>query len=290
MEKVRIGVIGGSGLYKIQGLTDIKEINLETPFGRTSDSLTIGLLEGIAIAFLPRHGRGHHLSPAEVPYRANIYALKKMGVERIISVNAAGSLRQELKPGELVIPDQLIDQTRGRKSSFFDGGIVAHSIFAEPFCPELREILYQAAGKAGASVHRGGTYLVIEGPALSTRAESNLYRSWKADIIGMTTSPEAKLAREAEICYAAIAGITDYDCWQKQAEPTPIDAIIEKQKISTGLIRETIRLSTGKIPGGRNCNCGIAMKSAILTDPATIPPEQKERLQALIGKYLGDEH
>ena len=290
MEKARIGVIGGSGLYKIQGLSGIEEINLETPFGKPSDSLTIGLLESIAIAFLPRHGRGHRLSPAEVPYRANIYALKKMGVERIISVNAAGSLREEFKPGELVIPDQLIDQTRGRKSSFFGGGIVAHSIFAEPFCPELGQILYQSASRAGASVHKGGTHLVIEGPSLSTRAESNLYRTWGADIIGMTTSPEAKLAREAEICYAAIVGITDYDCWQKHDEPTPIDAIIETQKMNTELIRETIRLSAGEITGERSCNCGTAMKSAIVTNPASISPEQKERLKLLIGKYLGEEH
>ena len=290
MEKVTIGVIGGSGLYNIQGLSGIQEISLDTPFGKPSDELTIGRLEGIAIAFLPRHGRGHYLSPAEVPYRANIYALKKIGVERIISVNAAGSLKDEFKPGELVIPDQLIDQTRRRESSFFDGGIVAHSIFAEPFCPEMRQVLYRTAREAGASVHKGGTYLVIEGPALSTRAESRLYRNWGADIIGMTTSPEAKLAREAEICYAAVAGITDYDCWQNQGEPTPIDAIIETQKKNTKLIKETIRLSVHKTSRERRCNCGIAMKSAIVTDPASIPPEQKERLKLLIGKYLSEEH
>ena len=286
MPEAKIGVIGGSGLYHIEGLTDIEEVNIETPFGKPSDDITIGHLEGTGVAFLPRHGKGHHLSPTEVPYRANIYALKSLGVEWIISVNAAGSLKQELKPGELVIPDQLIDRTRNRASSFFSDGIVAHIIFAEPFCPILSQILYQTARETEAPVHQGGTYLVMEGPAFSTRAESNLHRSWGADIIGMTASPEAKLAREAEICYASIVSVTDYDCWQKHCEPTPIDAIIETQRRNTDRIREIIRLAATKIPDERRCDCATALKTAIVTDPTSIPPEQKKRLRLLVEKYL----
>jgi len=287
MPEAKIGVIGGSGLYHIKGLTDIEEVDIETPFGKPSDDITIGRLEGTRVAFLPRHGKGHHLSPTEVPYRANIYALKSLGVEWIISVNAAGSLKQEFKPGELVIPDQLIDRTRNRASSFFNDGIVAHIIFAEPFCPVLSQVLYRTAGEAGVSVHQGGTYLVMEGPAFSTRAESKLYCSWGADIIGMTASPEAKLAREAEICYASIVNVTDYDCWQKHNEPTPIDVIIETQRRNTDRIREIIRLAATRIPDERRCDCATALKTAIVTNPASIPSEQKKRLKLLVEKYLG---
>ncbi|MDD5511165.1 MAG: S-methyl-5'-thioadenosine phosphorylase [Dehalococcoidales bacterium] len=286
MPEAKIGVIGGSGLYHIKGLSDITEVDIETPFGRPSDTITTGHLEGAAVAFLPRHGKGHHLSPGEIPYRANIYALKSLGVEWIVSVNAAGSLKEEFKPGELVIPDQLINRTRNRASSFFSGGIVAHIIFAEPFCPVLSHLLYRTAQEAGAAVHRGGTYLAMEGPAFSTRAESNLYRSWGGDIIGMTASPEAKLAREAEICYAAIVSITDYDCWQKHDEPTPIDVIIETLKQNNDRIREIIRVTAARIPHERRCDCATALETAIVTDPASIPPEQKEKLKLLVDKYL----
>ncbi|MDD5591042.1 MAG: S-methyl-5'-thioadenosine phosphorylase [Dehalococcoidales bacterium] len=287
MPEAKIGVIGGSGLYHIKGLADIAEVDIETPFGKPSDSITTGRLEGTAVAFLPRHGKGHHLSPSEVPYRANIYALKSLGVEWIISVNAAGSLKEEFKPGELVIPDQLIDRTRNRANSFFSGGIVAHIIFAEPFCPVLSHLLHRTAKEAGAAIHRGGTYLAMEGPAFSTRAESNLYRSWGGDIIGMTASPEAKLAREAEICYAAIVSITDYDCWQQHDAPIPIDVIIETQKQSNDRIREIIRMTAARIPDERRCDCADALKTAIVTDPASIPSEQKEKLELLVEKYLG---
>ncbi|MBE9513050.1 MAG: S-methyl-5'-thioadenosine phosphorylase [Chloroflexi bacterium] len=286
MPQAKIGVIGGSGLYSIEGLTDIQEVDIDTPFGKPSDSITIGRLGGVGIAFLPRHGKEHHLSPAEVPSRANIYALKSLGVEWLIAVNASGSLKPDIKPGDLVIPDQLIDRTQNRISSFFNEGIVAHIIFAEPFCPVLSQILYQAAKDASVTVHQGGTYLVMEGPAFSTRAESQLYGSWGADIIGMTLSPEAKLAREAEICYATIVGVTDYDCWQESSEPTPIDVILETQRQTTDKIREIIRLAITRIPDKRRCGCATALKTAIVTDPRFIPAEQKKRLNLLIGKYI----
>ena len=225
MPQAKIGVIGGTGLYDIEGLTDIEEVNIETPFGKPSDAITIGKLEGISVAFLPRHGRGHRISPTELPVRANIYALKSLGAEHIIAVSSAGSFKQAIKPGHLLIPDQLIDRTRNRVNSFFSDGIVVHIPFAEPFCPVLSQIVYQAAQEAGASVHQGGTYVAMEGPAFSTRAESRLYRSWGADIIGMTALPEAKLAREAEICYAIIGCVTDYDSWQERSQPITIDVI-----------------------------------------------------------------
>jgi len=285
MPEALIGVIGGSGLYDIDGLTELKRIDVKTPFGKPSGEITLGRLEETCIAFIPRHGKGHHLSPTEVPYRANIYALKELGVERIISVNAAGSLKKEMEPGDIVIPDQLIDRTRSRINSFFTEGIVAHIIFAEPFCPVLSNILYQSGRDAGISVHSGGTYLVIEGPALSTRAESNLYCSWGADIIGMTALPEARLAREAEICYGSIVAITDYDCWQLHDEPTSIDRILERQQQNTERIRELIRLAIFMIPGERKCECGRALETAILTKSESIPDTQRKRLKLLIGKY-----
>ena len=286
MPQAKIGVIGGSGLYKMEGLTDIEEVDINTPFGKPSDSIIVGKLEGVGIAFLPRHGKGHNLSPAEVPCRANIYALKSLGVEWLISVNACGSLKSEIRPGDLVIPDQLIDRTRNRVNSFFSEGIVAHILFAEPFCPTLSQILYQVAIEAGATAHQGGTYVVMEGPAFSTRAESKLHRSWGADIVGMTVLPEAKLAREAEICYASITGVTDYDCWQESCEPIPIDVIIETLRQNTHKIREIIKLAVTRIPDKRQCGCATALKTAIVTDPKFIPAEQKKKLNLLIGKYL----
>jgi 5'-methylthioadenosine phosphorylase len=286
MPQAKIAVIGGSGLYDIEGLKHIEEVNPDTPFGKPSDTITIGRLEGVGIAFLPRHGQGHHLSPTEVPYRANIYALKGLGVEQIISVNAVGSFKKEIKPGDLVIPDQLIDRTRHRVDSFFGGGIVVHIPFAEPFCPVLSQILYHAAKEAKASVHFKGTYVVMEGPAFSTRAESRLYRSWGADIIGMTALPEAKLAREAEICYSSIAGVTDYDSWQEQGEPLVVDVILNILRQNVDTIKKIIKLAVAKIPEKRDCDCAKALSVAIATSRQYIPQEQKQKLELLIGNYL----
>ena len=230
MPEAKIGVIGGSGLYDIEGMTDIEEVNVDTPFGKPSDSVIIGRLEGVGIAFLPRHGRGHRISPSELPARANIYALKSLGVEHIIAVCSAGSFKKEIEPGHLLIPDQLIDRTRTRVGSFFGEGIVAHIPFADPFCPALCQVLYNSAKEIGATVHPRGTFVVMEGPAFSTRAESRLYRSWEADLIGMTALPEAKLAREAEICYAIIGCVTDYDSWWERAEAITVDVILETMR------------------------------------------------------------
>ena len=286
MPQAKVGVIGGSGLYSIKGLTDIEEVDIDTPFGKPSDTITIGKLEGVGIAFLPRHGKGHRISPTEIPVRANIYALKSLGVEWVISVNAVGSFKSEIKPGDLIIPDQLIDRTRSRVSSFFGEGIVAHISFAEPFCPVLSQILYRAAQEIGANVHPKGTYVATEGPAFSTRAESRLYRSWGVDIIGMTALPEAKLAREAEICYAIIACVSDYDSWHKQNQPVTIDIVLNILHQSTDTAKKTIKLAVTRIPEKRHCGCATALKTAIITDPKLIPTEQKKKLNLLIGKYL----
>ena len=286
MPNAKIAVIGGSGLYKMKELTDIEEVDIDTPFGKPSAPITIGRLEGVGIAFLPRHGRGHRISPTEVPYRANIYALKSLGVELIIAINTAGSFKLEIKPGDLVIPDQLIDRTRNRANSFFGEGIVVHIPFAEPFCPVLSQIVFEAAREAGASVHSKGTYVAMEGPAFSTKAESRLYRSWGADIIGMTALPEAKLAREAEICYAIIAGVTDYDSWQERSQPITVDVILDILRQNTDTIRKIIKLAVARIPDKRDCDCATALKAAFVTAPKFMPPEQKEKLNLLIGKYL----
>ena len=286
MPKAKIGVIGGTGLYDIEGMTDIEEVDITTPFGKPSEAITIGKLEGAGIAFLPRHGKGHHILPAEIPVRANIYALKSLGVEWLIATNSAGSFKPEIKPGDLVIPDQLIDRTRSRVNSFFGEGIVVHIPFADPFCPVLSQILYQAAQEVGASVHQGGTYVAMEGPAFSTRAESRLYRSWGADIIGMTALPEAKLAREAEICYATIAHACDYDSWQEKSQPVTVDTILNILRQNVDTVKKIIKLVVSRIPEKRDCGCATALKTAIITAPELIPPEQKERLNLLIGKYL----
>jgi len=286
MPTAKIGVIGGSGLYDIPGIENVEEVAIDTPFGKPSDSLIIGRLEGVGVAFLPRHGRGHRISPSEIPQRANIYALKSLGVEHIIAVNACGSFREEFKPGDLVIPDQLIDRTKGRPGSFFTDGIVGHVLLAEPFCPALSRTLFDTAREVGAGVHNGGTYLAMEGPAFSTKAESLLHKSWGLDIIGMTAAPEAKLAREAEICYAQIAGVTDYDCWQDDAEPTAIDDIVATLVKNTDTIREIIRWAVTRVPGERTCGCATALKTAIVTSPDVIPPEIKSKLNLIIGKYI----
>ncbi len=286
MPHAKIAVIGGSGLYKMKELTDIEEVNIDTPFGKPSAPITIGRLEGVGIAFLPRHGKGHRISPTEIPVRANIYALKWLGVEWLISVNAVGSFKSEIKPGDLVIPDQLIDRTRNRVNSFFGKGIVVHIPFAEPFCPILSQILLEAAKETGASVHPKGTYVAMEGPAFSTKAESRLYRSWGADIIGMTALPEARLAREAEICYSIIAGVTDYDSWQERSQPITVDVILDILRQNVNTIRKIIKLAVARIPEKRHCDCATALKAAFVTAPKFMPPEQKEKLNLLIGKYL----
>jgi 5'-methylthioadenosine phosphorylase len=284
--KAKIGVIGGSGLYDMEGLTDKEELELDTPFGKPSDTITVGKLGETGIAFLPRHGQGHRLTPSEVPYRANIYALKSLGVEWLISVNAVGGLKLKFKPGHLVIPDQIIDRTYRRVNTFFGEGIVAHIPFADPFCPVLSGILFRAGQKLGADVHPRATYVAIEGPAFSTRAESRLYCSWDADIIGMTLSPEARLAREAEICYASIASVTDYDSWHDQAEPLAVDAILDILRKSVDTIKEIIKLAVTWLPDERKCDCVSAMKAAIITGGQFIPAAQKKKLDLLIGQYL----
>ena len=286
MPQAKIGVIGGSGLYDIEGMTGIEEVDINTPFGKPSDTIVVGRLEGVGVAFLPRHGRGHRIPPTDVPMRANIYALKSLGVEHIIAVNAVGSFKGEVKPGDLLIPDQLIDRTRSRVNTFFQESIVVHIQFADPFCPILSQIVYQAAQEVGTSVHQGGTYVVMEGPAFSTRAESRLYRSWGADVIGMTALPEAKLAREAEICYAIIAGVTDYDSWQEKSEPLLIEVLIHTLQQNVDAIKKIIKLAVNRIPEKRDCACATALETAIVTPSQLIPDEQKKKLNLLTGKYL----
>ncbi len=288
MPPAKIGVIGGTGLYDIEGMTDIEEVNIDTPFGKPSDTITTGRLERIGIAFLSRHGKGHCISPTEVPYQANIYALKSLGVEWIIAVNSAGSFKKRIKPGDIVIPDQLIDRTRNRVNTFFSDGIVSHIPFAEPFCPILSSLLYQAAQEVGASVHQKGTYIAMEGPAFSTRAESRLYRSWGADIIGMTALPEAKLAREAEICYASIACVTDYDSWHERNQPVTVDIILGILYKNIDAAKKIIKLAVSRIPEKRDCACATTLEAATVTDPECIPAEQKKKLELLIGKYIRD--
>ncbi|MBU2536444.1 MAG: S-methyl-5'-thioadenosine phosphorylase [Chloroflexi bacterium] len=286
MPDAKIAVIGGSGLYDIEGMENIEEVDINTPFGKPSDKIVVGKLEGIGVAFLPRHGRGHRILPTEVPYRANIYALKSIGVERIIGINSVGSLKEDFKPSDLLIPDQLIDRTRGRVSTFFGEGIAAHISFGEPFCPSLSQLVYGAAKDAGATAHRGGTYVVMEGPAFSTKAESFLYRSWGADVIGMTALPEAKLAREAEICYAVIACITDYDCWRRGHDAVTAEMIIGRLRQNIDTAKRIIKLAVQKVPAKRDCDCATALSTALITAPDVMPEAQKKKLDLLIGKYL----
>jgi 5'-methylthioadenosine phosphorylase len=282
----RIGVIGGTGLENIEGMTEVQDVNPETPFGPPSDAITVGRLNGVGVAFLPRHGRGHFLLPSEVPSRANIYALKMLGVERTISLNSCGSFKENIKPGDLVIPDQVIDRTRNRVSTFFGNGIVAHIGFSQPFCPELSWFIYSAAQECGATVHRGGTFIAMEGPAFSTKAESRLYQSWNADIVGMTVLPEAKLAREAEICYASIALVTDYDCWRERTEPVTVEVILTCMLNNVEMAKKIIKLAVGRIAAEHGCECGTALANAIVTAPDKIPAATKASLHLITGKYL----
>ncbi len=284
---VKVAVIGGTGLYDIEGLTDKREIDVETPYGSPSDTIVTGVLDGVRVAFLPRHGRGHRLTPTEIPVRANIWALKSLGVEHIIAINSVGSFKKEVAPGHLLIPDQLIDRTSRRDSTFFGDGVVAHIGFAEPFCPDMRKLLYDCAKEAGAKVHNSGTYVVMEGPAFSTRAESRLHKSWGADVIGMTALPEAKLAREAEICYGIIACSTDYDSWHEEETPVTVDMIIATLKSNMALSKRLVKLAIGRLPELRTCGCPDALKNTIVTDPKAIAPDRKEHLKLIIGKYIG---
>ena len=284
--RARVAVIGGSGFYHMEGLSDVEEVELDTPFGPPSDAIVIGSLAEERVAFLPRHGVGHRLLPSELPARANIYALKSLGVEFVIAISAVGSLREEIEPLHLVVPAQLIDRTRGRPSTFFGDGLVAHIAFADPFCPTLRPLLAAAGREAGARVHDGGVHVVIEGPAFSTRAESQLYRSWGAAIIGMTALPEAKLAREAELCYAILASATDYDCWHPQHDDVTAEMIIANLQKNVALCQAAVRLAVARLPSQRPCPCPHALRDALVTPLELVPTQVKERLAPIIGKYV----
>jgi 5'-methylthioadenosine phosphorylase len=287
MAKEVIGVIGGSGLYEMEGMTDVSRLTVDTPFGRPSDEYVTGTLDGVSMVFLPRHGKGHRFTPSEVNYRANIYGMKKLGVTRIVSVSAVGSLKEEIVPGHIVIPDQFIDRTRGfRKDTFFGNGVVGHVQFADPVCAELSAILFAAAGEVGATVHRGGCYVCMEGPAFSTRAESHMYRSFGASVIGMSNLTEAKLAREAEICYGVIALSTDYDCWHETHDDVSVDAIIAIINANVATAKQIIKRAVGRIAGGRGCACDQTLKYALISDVGLMPVETRENLELIIGKYL----
>jgi len=283
---IPIGIIGGSGLYDMAEVTDREERTVETPFGSPSAPYVIGTLRGKRVAFLARHGAGHRFMPTELNFRANIYGLKTLGVEYILSASAVGSLKEEYKPLDLVIPDQFIDRTRGRVSTFFGNGIVAHVGFAHPFCKPLSAIAYDSAKGAGASVHKGGTYVCMEGPQFSTLAESKLYRSWGADIIGMTNLQEAKLAREAEICYTTIALVTDYDCWHPSHDHVTVEMIVANLVQNAKTAQQVIASAVGALPFDRTCECATALKYAVITRPDAVPAEAKERLAPIVGKYL----
>jgi 5'-methylthioadenosine phosphorylase len=287
LQEAEIGIIGGSGLYSMPGLTDIREQALSTPFGDPSDSFILGNLEGRKVAFLARHGRGHRLLPSELNFRANIYAMKQLGVERIVSVSAVGSLKEEHKPADFVVPDQFIDRTFLRTSTFFGNGVVGHVAFGDPVCATVAKAAVDACAAAGVVGKPGGTYICMEGPQFSTKAESNLYRSWGADVVGMTNLQEAKLAREAEICYATVAMVTDYDCWHPDHDSVTVDQIIAVLHQNAENAAKVVRATVAALPSERTCACASAAKYAILTQPAAIPPEAKERLKLLFGKYLG---
>jgi 5'-methylthioadenosine phosphorylase len=286
MENILLAIIGGSGLYSMPGLTDTHEYILQTPFGKTSSPIIVGSLEGKRVAFLARHGIGHHLTPTEVPYRANIFALKMLGVERVVSINACGSLREDLAPGEIVVPDQLFDQTKGRPQSFFGKGLVAHAGVADPFCADLSTDLEESVRQSGGTVHRGGAFIIVEGPRFSTKAESNTYRTWGMSIIGMTAAPEAFLAREAEMCYAVMAHITDYDVWHVSEAPVTVEMVIKILNRNTTLAQAAIRRLVKTLRSERTCECVNAMATALITDPAAIPPQTRKDLDPMVKKYL----
>ncbi len=284
-EKV-VGVIGGSGLYELEGLAEISKVEVETPFGRPSDAYITGQLGDVKMVFLPRHGKGHHVSPSDINYRANIFGMKKLGVELIISVSAVGSMREDLHPGEIVVVDQFFDHTKTRPKSFFGEGLVCHVHFADPICQDLADGLYSASQAVGAKAHKGGTYLVMEGPQFSTRAESRIYRQWGVDVIGMTNLPEAKLAREAEICYATLALVTDYDCWHESEEDVSIEGVLTVLKNNVASAKQIIRKAVEELPEQRSCTCGSALRDAILSDKSLVPKEVVDELSVLVGRYF----
>ncbi len=286
MAEAKIGFIGGSGLYDIEGFSDRREIEVSTPFGDPSDAITVGSLEGVRCAFLPRHGRGHRISPTEIPARANIYALKSLGVERVVSISAVGSLREGMKPLDVVIPDQIIDRTRERPSTFFGDGMVAHVGFADPFCEDMRRRAADAAA-GEATFHDGGTYVTIEGPQFSTRAESELHRSWGASVVGMTALPEARLAREAEMCYVTLAFVTDYDVWRAAEEDVSVELVIQNLSRNVRVAHAVVRRMARSLADERRCGCGSALENAIITSRDSIPPETRRKLGLLVDKYLG---
>ncbi len=281
-----VGVIGGSGLYEIEGFEGMEEVRLSTPFGEPSDAFVTGRLAGVRTVFLPRHGRGHRLLPTEINSRANLWGLKRLGATRILSISAVGSMREDIAPGDFVLVDQFFDRTRHRTDSFFGSGVAAHVLFADPTCSDLRSILLAAARRIPVRVHSGGTYLNMEGPQFSTRAEARIYRQWGVDVIGMTNLQEARLAREAELCYATVAMATDYDCWHASAGDVTVEAILEVMRKNTAHAKELVRSVLPLLPATRSCPCQNALRYAILTDPARIPPEARDRLELLIGKYL----
>src|SRR5579859_1971425 len=286
MPHATIGVIGGSGLYRMEGMTDVEEVAIQTPFGDPSDVITVGKVEGVSMAFLPRHGRGHRISPSDLPVRANIWALKSLGVEWVISVSAVGSLREHIAPRDLLIPDQLFDRTKSRVNSFFEPGLVVHCTFAEPFCPTLSGLLLEAAHELGdVKVHQGGTYVCMEGPLFSTKAESRVYRNLGMDIIGMTALPEAKLAREAELCYATIACITDYDSWHASEEPVTVEMVVNNLSANVANAQRILRDVAHNMPSDRSgvaCDCANSLATAIMTYRALIPADVKEKYSLLI--------
>jgi len=286
MPKAEIGIIGGSGLYNMPGLAKAREIRLTTPFGKPSDAYMVGKLEGRDVAFLTRHGRGHVFMPSEINYRANIFGFKKLGVERIISVSAVGSLREDMRPLDVVLPSQFFDRTKGRPSTFFGGGIAAHISFGDPVCLTVVEVLARTCAELGVNCHQGGTYVCMEGPAFSTKAESSTYRAWGMDVIGMTNLQEAKLAREAEICYATMAMVTDYDCWHPDHDAVTVNQIIDYLNRNAENAQRIIRRAVQQMPKERACKCGSALSHAIITDRKKMPPRTRKKLALLVGKYI----
>jgi 5'-methylthioadenosine phosphorylase len=285
-EQVRIGIIGGTGLYQMEGFTGVREVAVDTPFGAPSDSLMVGELEGRAVAFLPRHGRGHRILPHELNFQANVFAMKSLGVEFLLSVSAVGSLKQEYAPLDMLVPDQFIDRTRQRRSTFFGRGLVAHVAFAHPFCSELSKRMAESCAEAGARHHVGGTYVCIEGPQFSTLAESRLYRSWGADVVGMTNLQEAKLAREAELCYATLAMVTDYDCWHPEHDAVTADAVMAVLGQNVATARAVLRGVVRRLPQPRECECSRALRHAILSAPELVPEAVKRELAPIVGRYI----
>ena len=285
--KATIGIIGGSGLYEMDGISNLESVEIDTPFGRPSDAITVGSLDGVPVAFLPRHGRGHRINPTGIPFRANVYALKTLGVRRIISVSAVGSLQEEFAPLDLVVPDQLIDCTRQRDSTFFEEGIVAHVSLSDPYCPSAGPVVTGEARQLGITVHPAGTLVVIEGPAFSTRAESLMYRSWGADIIGMTALPEAKLAREAQMCYATIAWVTDYDCWRTETENVTTEMVVQNLNRNIAASKKLLRRIVPRLDAlGDDCPCGSALDTAIISSLAGLSDTHKRKMAPLVGKRL----